>query len=464
MLHYMVTKRKTNIGMLTFAFRDNAEITAVNKARSVGSPKRAGVTLGALLIYCLLLSGLVGKSYLLAFGNNVWLVHMAAVTALVSVGVFYSLWKCSQWQASDSGLPLQIKIWLVALLFWGTISCIAQDNWLGNLAFLLVHAGMIYLLCLRGANLIGGISKERCIDLALVPLGFMAIGSMALLALGSSWSSSLLGSQVRFRGLYSNSIVAGQMFGLTCLLLFWSILHTRSKKVWGYWALFSIAILCLVLTRTRTDIVATPIGMIACLFVAMCSSNAAIPRRRARAILGLLVLLLVISYIWLTGPATDIGRTREYLRVTGDYDDIIKGRLEYWEAGIGNLSLKNIFGDGPLAKYAGQLSTQESGYVRELNMHNTFLSVSQYYGWPGSILFIFLVASVGGTFLKRKDTYATLGLSLMAFGLVQCLTENWLLTFANPLDVYSWFILGLTLTHGPSNRRFEIADNKSQIY
>jgi len=451
--------------MLTLAFRDNAKIAAVNKAKSFASPIRRRVTFGTVLIYCLLFYGLVGRSCLFTLDRYVWRVQMALVVATVILGLLFTVWKRSQRGTCHDNreLPLQVKACLAGLLFVGILSCVAQENWLGNFAFLLVFAGMVYLLCVSGADLVRGISRERYIDIALVPLGFMAVGSVASFMLGSSWSRSQAISQLRFNGLYCDAIVAGQMFGLTCLLLFWSILHTRSKKVWAYWALFSIAILCLVLTRTRTDMLGTPIGMIMCLYAAMRSGAAAIPRRRARAILGLLLLSLVISSIWLTQPGIDTGRAKEYLRVTGDLEDILQDRTEYWKPGVRNLSITNIFGKGPLAKFGGEISTQSSTYVPQLNMHNAFLSVFQSYGWPGGMLFIILLLLVGGTLLKRKDPYATLGLSLLAFGLVQCLSENWLLSFGTPLDAYSWFILGLTLTHNSSNRRFEIADNGCKI-
>ena len=451
--------------MLRLAFRDNTRIAAVSKANSVASPGRRWLTLGAVLIYCLLFSGLVGRSNLFTFAGHRWQVQMAVVTATVIGGLLFIIWKHSQQRTChQSGeLPLRLKGCLAGLLCAGITSCVAQENWLGNLAFLAVFAGMVYLLCVSGADLLRGISKERCIDVAMVPLAFMAVGSVASRTLGFSWSNSQVMSQSRFNGLYSDAIVAGQMFGLTCLLLFWSILHKRTKKVWKYWALFLVAILCLVLTRTRTDILATPIGMITCLYAAMRSSTTSIPRRRARAILGLLLLPLVIFSIWLTQPGIDTYRAKEYLRVTGDYEDILESRAEYWQTGVGNLSITKIFGEGPLAKFGGELSTERGGYVRELNMHNAFLSMSQYYGWPGGMMFIVFIVSVGGIFLKRRDPYATLGLSILTFGLVQCLTENWLLSFGNPLDAYSWFILGVTLTHNSWNSRFGMNDNTYQI-
>ena len=166
---------------------------------------------------------------------------------------------------------------------------------------------------------------------------------------------------------------------------------------------------------------------------------------------------MLISSLWLTLWGIDTGHAKEYLRITGELDYILRNRLIYWQAGLGQISLKNIFGDGPLAKFGGQLTTKHSGYDRDLNMHNAYLSVFQYYGWPGGILFIIFLASVGRTFLKRRDPYAALGLSLLAFGLLQCMTENWLLSFGIPGDAFSWFILGLTLTHNSSNNRYQIA-------
>ena len=438
------------------AFRDNAKIAAACKANSGSLARRRGLTFGAVLIYCLLLSGLVGKSHLFFLTGYVWRVQMAVVAAAVIVGVLFSVWKRSQRRTCQHGseLPLGVKACLGGLLAVAIGSCVVQENWLGNLAFLFVFAGMVYIVFVNGADLMRGISKNRCIDLALLPLCIMVVGSLP---------SIVLDSRERFFGLYYGAIVAGQMFGLTCLLLFWKIIHTQSKKVWAYWALLSIAILCLVLTRTRTDIFGTPVGMIICLYAAMRKGAAAILRRRAQAILGLLVLLLAISSIWLTGQEVDTDTAKEYLRISGDYDDVTSTRLGSWETGMRNVSYRNIFGKGPLARFGSKLSTQESGYVRELSSCNSYLAVFQAYGWPGGILFIIFLVSVGSTFLKRRDPYATLGLSLLVFGLVNSTSENWLLSFGSSFDVYSWFILGLTLTYNSSNSSFGIADNRYKI-
>jgi len=311
-------------------------------------------------------------------------------------------------------------------------------------------------LCVIGAESMCATSKMRCIDVALVPLSLMAIASMAIYVSGPS----RLSFEGRFHGLYRNAIIAGQMFGLTSLLLFWRALHAQ-RRSWIGWALFSVTLPCLLVTRTRTDILGTLIGLLTCSLSAMYNSTEAALWRRTRVVLACCVLLTMAFVAWMTRPGADINPLRDYFRMSGDRDDILRARYEYWQTGLGKLSMENVLGEGPLAKYAGQLSRDQSGYVVEGNMHNAFLSMSQYYGWPGAVLLIIFMASLVGALVKRKDPYATLGLSLLALGLTNCLSENWLLTFATPLDVYSWFVLGIALRRPRSTSEF--AANSGRI-
>jgi hypothetical protein len=447
--------------MRKLACPDNAALAAAREANGVASPSRRELILGALIVYGLLFSGMVGRSKLIASSGYRWRVQMSVVTVTVIGGLLFVAWKRSRQRThrQSSELPSAVKTCLAGLLGTAVASSIVQENWLGNLAFLIVFAGMAYLLCVNGVMLIRGIPSEWRIDVALVPLGLMAVHSMLTQSASSSWSRY----HTRFNGLYSDAIVAGQMFGLTCLLLLWSILHTRSKRIWGYWALLPVAGFCLALTRTRTDLLATTIAMLTCLCATMRSSATALPRRRARAILALLLLSLVISTIWLTQRGIDTGRVKTYLRVDAEPEDILDSRAEHWRRGVENLSITDIFGEGPLAKFGGELSTTGGVYVRDLNMHNAFLSTFQYYGWPGGIMFIVFLLSAGGIFLRRRDPYASLGLSLLTFGLVQCLTENWLLSFGNPADAYSWFILGIALPHSASGMTREMNGSKRHV-
>lgn len=133
---------------------------------------------------------------------------------------------------------------------------------------------------------------------------------------------------------------------------------------------------------------------------------------------------------------------REYLRVGDGLETTISDRQVYWERGLERVAISNLLGSGPLDKFQGA-TISDPAYVAERNAHNTFLSVVQYYGVPGGALYVLFLILLLQTFLRRRDNLSVLGLSLLAFGLVQSVSENWLLSFGTPSDLYSWLILGL---------------------
>jgi len=439
--------------MLTFRNRERAA-SAVG-ANSLGSLRDSSVALGVVLVNCLLLSGLLGKSDLFTMDRRVWRVQMAVVAGTVIVGLVLGIWKRSGQWGGHSGrrLPLQIRACLAGLLAAGILSSVAQEHWAENLAFFAVFAGMVQLLCIDNANWTRSMSKERCVDIVLVPLCIMSVGGLLLLLMGSRWASSRLITQFRFDGLYCDPIICGQMSGVTSLLLFWRILFTRAERRWYHWLLLAATLLCLVLTRTRTDIVGTPVGMCTCLILAGFGGAPGIARRRARVVLAALAMVVLISPLLLAHAGMDRGRAAAYLRMEDSLQDTVRNRAPYWQMGLGTIALSNVFGEGPLAKFGGQLSVARSTYSGDLNAHSAVLSVFQYYGWPGGILFIVFLLSAAHSLIRRKDPFAALGLSLLAFGCVQCISENWLLSFGTPLDAYSWFILGLALAREPFPRR-----------
>lgn len=400
-----------------------------------------GLSLGVVLVCCLLFSRIAGKSYLSSVVGNVWQMQMAVVCVSVFVGFFYCLASryCNKGRNCNYNFPGLVKACLIALFVTCVSSCLAQKNWTGNLIYLLVFAGMVYLLCLNGSVLLDGISRFISIEIVTAPLVLMAFISLVFPPRGIT--------HIRFSGFYCDPIVAGQMFGLTCLVMFWCILHLESGRRLGYLIFLPFALLCLTLTRTRTGLLGTSIGMTICLLTAMRAGTASISRQRAQFYLIVLTVVLGFSAIWTTRQYLDLNRTKEYLRVSGDLDDILRNRADYWQTGTKYLSIANVLGKGPLAKFGNSLSTRDSGYVRDENTHNAFLSVFQFYGWSGGILFITFLLSVGTVYYKRRDPYAVLGSSLITFGFVQCLTENWLLSFGTPIDAYSWLIFGITLPH-----------------
>ena len=77
-------------------FQNNLGSVSLNNARSVRAPSIHGFTFGAVLVYFLLLSALIGKSYLWTLRPGVWRVQMMATVIGVGVDMFYSLLTCSR--------------------------------------------------------------------------------------------------------------------------------------------------------------------------------------------------------------------------------------------------------------------------------------------------------------------------------------------------------------------------------
>jgi len=156
----------------------------------------------------------------------------------------------------------------------------------------------------------------------------------------------------------------------------------------------------------------------------------------------------------------DVASAREYLRVEGDLETTIADRQVYWERGLERVTVVNVLGTGPLGKFSSGGPLFGYAYDRESNAHNTFLSVVQYYGVPAGVLCVVFIILLFATLLRRKDELSILGLSLLTFGLAQSVSENWLLSFGTPSDLYSWLILGLTCASRPDTARNP--DNESE--
>jgi O-antigen ligase len=155
------------------------------------------------------------------------------------------------------------------------------------------------------------------------------------------------------------------------------------------------------------------------------------------------LLLPGIAVVLVLGGVVQTEDVREFTRTSGDIDQVFSARMTYWEMGASDISLSNPFGTGPLTRFGGTASLDRSGYTREENPHNAFLSAFQCYGWLGGALFVIFLITLFWTMLRRSDATAVLGASIMVFGIVQCITENWLLSFGTPSDLYSWLLLGI---------------------
>jgi len=338
----------------------------------------------------------------------------------------------------NSELKLRLKICLFLMLLFGIFSCCAQTFFLMNLTFLATHASAIMILFILGPQLMAKKNKDRFLNFVLVPLVVIAVLSISIFA-GNRDNG-------RLQGLYGNAIIAGQMFGITSILLFWKILYHSKEKTKLLWFLFIVSMLGLLITRTRTDIAGLFVGITVCLSVAFRHTDMEMSRKRAKRLVLVFMPLSIAVLFWIAAAKFELSPVRQYLRLGENVKETIKDRQVYWERGLERITINNIFGNGPLDKFGDDVSLSRSNYDIDSNAHNALLSVVQYYGWPGGLLFVLFLIVLFSVFLSRRDSHSILGISILAFGVVQCISENWLLSFGTPLDLYSWFLLGWCLS------------------
>lgn len=404
--------------------------------RSHGST--SGIT-GLLLVYTLLLTSLIGKSHLFTIYRSLWTVQMIVTIVLIAASWLYLLFALlsGRLSLSHSGVKLRLKLCLFFMMLFGIFSCCAQENLWMNMAFLAVHASSIMILFIFGPQLIADVSKKRFLDLVLIPLAVIAVLSVSVFA-GNRVSG-------RLHGLYGNAIIAGQMLGITSILLFWKILYHSRKNTKLLWFLFIVTMFGLLMTRTRTDIAGVFVGITVCLLMALWRADMEMSHKRAKRLVLVFIPLSIVTLFWIVAAEFEFTPVEEYLRLGEDLRETIQDRQVYWERGYERATTGNFFGNGPLDKFGGDASLSQSNYDADSNAHNALFSVIQYYGWPGGFLFVLFLMLLLGVFLSKQDCSSVLGISILAFGLVQCITENWLLTFGTPLDLYSWFLLGWCL-------------------
>jgi len=409
----------------------------IYQPESMKSSNSRSALIGLLLVYALLSTSLIGKSYLFAMYRSLWTIQMILTVGLIAVLWLYLLFAFLSGRLSlgNSGVKLRLKLCLFFMMLFGIFSCCAQEDIWMNMAFLATHASSIMILFILGPQLIADKNRERFLNFVLVPLVIIALLNISVF-LGNS-------SNGRLHGLYGNAIIAGQMLGITSILLFWKILYHPRQKTKLLWLLFIVSMFGLIMTRTRTDIAGVFVGITACLLAAIWHANMEMSRKRAKRLVLVFIPLSIVTLFWVIAAEFEFVAVREYLRLGVNVKETIQDRQIYWERGYERITIANFFGNGPLDKFGDDVSLSHSKYDADSNAHNALFSVIQFYGWPGGFLFVLFLLLLLSVFLSKQDCYSVLGISILAFGLVQCISENWLLSFGTPCDLYSWFILGI---------------------
>ena len=397
--------------------------------------------LGWFLVLAYLISGMVGKSYLEYAWQGTWRVHEATAVVLTTALVAYLFLRWHQ-EVDIRQLPRSYRTARSALFaFLGCVIAtgLMQEPAAINIVTSLTYVGMVLVLGIYPQLYFRKIRPERLIDILCL---LISLGTLACIIAVLTGSTFALAAGNRLNGIYNSSITSARMFNLGCLLLLWRIVRCRRHRKLAV-AMFTLTLIGLVLTKTRTNI--------ACVIVTSGIFLAYVLSHKGRGIEAFIIILALVSglvLVLLPGVVDryqdEVSDIRTFIRLDKTPEEIASNRLPYWNEGLKDIDFGNPLGRGYLAAFGGGSGGfQESGYDRESNRHNMFFSCAQSYGIIGLCLFCSFICITLYRFVVGGTPLAALGLTVLVYTLITGITGNCLLSFGDPVDRFAWLLLGI---------------------
>ncbi len=322
-----------------------------------------------------------------------------------------------RWSAMILWAIVLYMFWLCCTIFWSDSPAYSMQKLAVVFVFLVASAGVSRQMTLRQLGQ----------TFALVCIAFICLGILAELSLGTFMAVN----DYRFTGTCHPNTQAA--YGsIACL---GATLFTKKDGRFSSKAciIFGIGTICLLMTKSRTSLVAMAFGVIAMQGIRF--------RGRQRLVLvtgaigALASATLVLSLVGgqmqsRMGTAAAMGRTDDISSLTG--------RLPLWEELVDTIGERPIVGHGYLAfwtpeqvEYLGDLFKWEVPHG-----HNMYLDVLIDCGMIGLLLFL-LVFLVGAQTAARHfrltgDAGATFVFGLICFALVHGIGESFFKQYSAP--------------------------------
>lgn len=317
-----------------------------------------------------------------AEGSGTLLSHFCWMTALGTSSALL-IWRAALAQR----LLLQLNPWFLVLLVLAALSF----GWSIDPALTARRmVRVLTLTCCLLAFVCTGWHERRLQALFRPLLTSLLLGSLAFglvwpeFAIHSETSPELVGA---WRGLTSHKNALGGLAALGCLFWFHAGVSresSRRKSTMG----FCVALLCLLLSRSTTSLLAT-LCTCSVLFVFL---PAAAPRRRwlpwfATPVLALSLLLGLASVSSLPG----LGLVSAPIALLAGKDGTLTGRTAIWEIVREHIAMRPLFGSGYGAYWQPNRGrgTESAVFVQRLagfypgSAHNGYLDVTNDLGGAG---------------------------------------------------------------------------------
>jgi O-antigen ligase len=167
----------------------------------------------------------------------------------------------------------------------------------------------------------------------------------------------------------------------------------------------------------------------------------------------LVALGLAITFVVSSGWFTDAGVVA-YLRVDGGISQMYESRAMNWEAGYRSLSSYGLFGFGFISKFAEQgtatfmgIAIPQYDWNMESDPLNMIMLTSRQTGIPGGLFLLAMLVAIFRGISRMPGAESHLARGLLAAGLIFGLADgNWLTSFGDPVDRFSFVALSLLVS------------------
>ncbi|MEP7012004.1 MAG: O-antigen ligase family protein [Acidobacteriota bacterium] len=253
--------------------------------------------------------------------------------------------------------------------------------------------------------------KERFLIGSLVPAALSAL--LAIVQFHQLWEPLRFAgigydSRLGVTALAGNPGDLGAYLVLPCLIGLWCLPRLAGRQRILAGVAFALCLYALIVTQTLAALAALAVGALVYAF-------GALPRRQLFAGLAAVVILGALALL-AVAPLQKRVAVKVQSIITGDWNDLLTGRLDGWRAallmwhenpwtGVGHGAYRPEFVPAKLElAYAG--TRFYAGHTQPVfaNAHNEFLEVAADLGWPGVIALAWGIGVIGFAAFRRAGT------------------------------------------------------------
>lgn len=383
-------------------------------------------------------------SWLASFLNPK-IFHISGLSSFLRWGVLFSAFCtiCPRYFLEKKGTP--INSWIRVLLF---------SSFIGVTSFFISYAPVISLFKIAtflvgSSTVLQGFNMTRHLRKYWERWFILFFSTICILSITLTKNSLAYNNSFTFMGLFNQSQANAVFLAPFCTWLFFLLIE-RKKNGIGWWLLLSIAIVLLMLTKSRTGFLAATLGVLFIMVINFFRNKKQLQQNKSWFPMVILIFLLLTPFFFLywakiadffvsfifkrsIDNASTVGEalyaSRGFL-IARSFENFFKNPFLGIGFGVPSIpSLLNVKHDPVFGLPIG--ASIEKGFLPAAILEET--------GLIGSLLFIFLLISLFHPLLKKRETLSPSALAISAF----CVNfgESAFFSFGG-IGLWIWLLIG----------------------